>query len=287
MDQLDEAIDAARSSLGRYARWLIVDAAHPDAWSDRAMTLADLVAGGAEGGDEPGAGIDRVLAWWEQIRPGDPGGAPAVIGAVAWALFHPQLVAVREARLLITIDVAEVRVDLLGSDDDPTRVWWPTGTAVEPVGDDERDVEAAYRHLVEQAVAALEPLVELVRGRVSVGRRGLWAHVVDTFNGVGPDYGDPDPERLTAELAVMERARARTPLAQRAVLVDVDRPDGLRRVVRTSACCLAYLVPHERDEADPRPWDCGPWADYCMRCPLIPVEETVLRANYWLDVEDR
>jgi hypothetical protein len=282
MDQLDDAIDAARSSLGRYAPWLIVDAAHPGSWPEGAMTLADLVAAD---GDEAGAGIDRVLAWWEQIRPGDPGGAPAVMGAVAWALFHPQLVAVREARLLITVDVAAARVDLLGGDDDPTRVWWPVGTAVEPVGEAEHDVEAAYRRLVEQAVVALEPLVDLVRTRVSLGRRGLWAHVVDTFNGVGPDYGDPDPERLTVELAIMERARARTPLAQRAVLVDVDRPDGQRRVVRTSACCLAYLASHEHDEDDPRPWACGPWADYCMRCPLIPVEETVARANYWLDDE--
>lgn len=213
----------------------------------------------------------------------EEGGAPAVIGAVAWGLFHPQLVAVCEARQLITVDVAGARIDLFGGDDDPTRVWWPTDTMVEPIGDDDRDVEAAYRRLVRQAVAALDPLVELVRTRVSLGRRGLWAHVVGTFNGVGPDSADPDPDRLSAELTLMERARSGTPFAQRAVLLDVDRPDGRRRLVRTSACCLAYLEPYEPDEDDPRPWARGPWVDYCTRCPLIPVEETVTRANYWLD----
>lgn len=283
MDHLDDAIDAARSSLGRYAPWLTIDAAHPGSWPGGAMTLADLVA---EVGGEAGAGIDRVLAWWDQLRPGDPSGAPGVIGTVAWALFHPQLVAVREARKLITVDVTRARVDLFGGDDDPIRVWWPTDTMVEPVGDDEGDVEAAYRHLVRQAVAALEPLVELVRTRVSLGRRGLWAHVVGTFNGVGPDYVDPDPDRLSAELAIMERARAGTRLARRAVLLDVDRPDGRRCLVRTSACCLAYLAPYEPDEDDPRPWAKGPWVDYCTRCPLIPLVETVARANYWLDEKE-
>ncbi|MFN3216848.1 MAG: hypothetical protein ACE367_10165 [Acidimicrobiales bacterium] len=280
MDHLDDAIDVARSSLGRFAPWLTIDAAHPGSWSDGAMTLADLVA-------DDGAGIDRVLQWWDQLRPGDPGGAPGVIGTVAWALFHPQLVAVREARKLITVDVTRARVDLFGDDDDPTRVWWPTDTQIEPVGDDEGDVEAAYRHLVGQAVVALEPLVELVRTQVSLGRRGLWAHVVGTFNGVGPDYVDPDPDRLSAELVIMERARAGSPLAQRAVLLDLDRPDGRRRLVRTSACCLAYLAPYEPDEDDPRPWANGPWISYCTRCPLIPEEETIARAHYWLDEKER
>jgi hypothetical protein len=219
---------------------------------------------------------------WQEIRPGDPGGAPAVLGAVAWGFFHPQLVAVRDARRLVTLDVERARIDLCGGDEDPTRVWWPADTTAEVVGAGDRAVEAAYRLLVEQAVTVLGPLVELIRSQVSIGRRGLWAHVVDTFNGVGPRYTDPAPDRLCAELGLMERARAGTPLAQRAVVVDIDRPDGCRRVVRTSACCLAYLAPHHPGDRS-LPWSEGPWADYCMRCPLIPLEETVRRADHWLD----
>jgi hypothetical protein len=266
------ALRVARDSLGPLNEWLTVDEA-AGAETD-GLSTGDLLAGG-------GAGIDRVLERWREARPGDPGGPPAVLGSVAWALYLPRLLTVRDRRLLIRHDPHEVRFELAG-EDEPTRVWWPA-TAVDPVTGDGGAVEA-YRFLVEEAVSALGPLVEAVRARHRCGRRGLWAHVVDVFNMVGPRYDQPDPAPRCTELRLMRQARAGTPLDQPVALVDVERPDGRREMIRTSACCLAYLVPLQPG-GESRPWHGGPWERYCMRCPLIPVEESVARAHYWLDRE--
>jgi hypothetical protein len=270
-DGVQRAVALARESLGTHSEWLTVRAATGELAAVRGWTVAELLA-------DEGAGLDSIVARWRAAQPLSPPDPPAAIEAVAWALCLPPLLAVRERRMSICVELTMVRIEL--DDREHTTVWWPAHTTVEPV-DTALD---AYRRVVDDTVGLLGPLVEAIRERVAIGRRGLWGHVVNVFDAVGPRYTDVDPGPATAELALVERARAGTPLAQRTVLVDIDRSDGCRRTVRTSACCLAYRTSLPPD-VRPRPWHSGPWARYCMACPLIPFDETVARANYWLDQE--
>jgi hypothetical protein len=276
-----DAVQIARDALGEASEWLVIErgpAPHD------ALSIGDLVA-------NDGAGIERVIAHWRTLNPGDPGNPSLVIGNVAWMTLSPQLLAVKRARRLVMVDLSAVRLGMFGGDDDPGRAWWPADVVVQDLdaGDDDAIV-AAYRHLALQAIETLSPLVETVRARVSEGRRGLWAHVVNQFFELGPGYSDADPAPARAELDLVVRALEGTVLAHRPVVVDIPRSDGDRQMLRTTACCLAYLSPHDHtadggEPAPARPWDDGPWAHYCMSCPLIPIEETVSRAQYWIDSE--
>jgi hypothetical protein len=276
-----DAVHAAHDALGDDAEWLVVERAPAPA---DALSIGDLVADG-------GSGIDRVVAHWRTLNPSDPGNPSLVIGVVAWLAYGARLRAVERKRHLISVDSHAVRFGLFGGDHDPSRAWWPDDATVEPIADDPDAIVDAYRHLALDAVETLTPLVEAVRAKVSEGRRGLWAQVVNTFFEIGPGYDTADPLPARAELDLLLRAVEGTPLAHRPVVVDIPRSDGDRQMVRTTACCLAYQSPHTHatDDGEPepvRPWDDGPWAHYCMSCPLIPIEETVARAQYWIEHED-
>jgi hypothetical protein len=285
--QAADPLSVAHAALGDGTEWLAITWGPP---THPSISLAELVTDG-------GSGVDRVLAHWRSLNASDPTGPAGVIGLVAWLAFWPQLRAVRESRQLITVDPHGMRFGCFGTDHEPSRIWWPADATVEPIGPDDHDLADAYRCLVTDAVTALTPLVEAVRVMAATGRRGLWAQVVNTFFGVGPDYAMADPATARRHLALMLDACAGTPLAHQPVVLDVPRSDGIHQMVRTTACCLAYLATAE-DNADDEPsaeggvaeerppWQDGPFAHYCMSCPLIPIEETVLRVNYWLDQRD-
>jgi hypothetical protein len=265
------AVDVARSALGDRAEWLQLSA---DAPPPEAVRLDQLLADDARL-------LDELLARQrERYSHEPPEYAAGVVGAVAWMVYAPILASLCEHRRRPLIAAVDVLMRFPTVDDEVDQVWWPAATPLIDVA----DLDTTLRELVAEAIEFLTPLVDAVRARTPVGRRGLWGRVVDVFASVGPSYEHVEVDRRTADLQAFRRAAAGTVLDQPIELVDIARPEGTRRMVRTVACCFAYKADsHDDDEHEQRPWDGGEWARYCMSCPLIPVEETILRANYWLD----
>ena len=267
------AIELARRALGEHGDWLQVSAARPP---PEAITLAEFLA-------DDGRRLDQLLATWHERNPDDPPEYRAgVIGSVARMAFAPLLALVGRERVLPGVDVSEMRFGFSEGHGAPDRVWWPNDVTVEPVA----DLEATLSLLIAGAIDFLTPLVHATRLRVPIGQRGLWGRVIDVFTGLGPGYDHPDPQTQCDDLSVFRRLVAGTVLDQPIEVVVIDRPDGVRCMVRTVACCFAYKKsPDDHGEREVRPWDDSEWSRHCMSCPLIPVEETVRRANYWIEDE--
>jgi hypothetical protein len=259
------ATDEARRALGDAADWLRLDPGPPG----DAVTLAELL-------DDDHRLVDALYRELYELQPGSPPEYRAgLVGSVAWMTLTPILSMIGEHRRCPRVDLADIRFRFSYADE-IGHVWWPDSVIVDPVV----DLDDTLRALVLHSIDRLGPLVDAVRSWAPVGRRGLWGRVVDVFTGLGPSYEHPDPTRRLADLAAFRRAAAGTVLDQRIEVLEVDQPDGMRRMVRTVACCYAYKA--EREAAGSRPWDDGEWAGYCTSCPLIPVAESVARARYWL-----
>jgi hypothetical protein len=180
-------------------------------------------------------------------------------------LLTPFMSMIGRARCSPVVDLGEVRLRIGVAEDDVAQVWWPADTAL--VSAD--DVDAILATLVQSAIGVLAPLVEEVRPRAPVGRRGLWGRVVDAFTTIGPHDDDDDIDRALGDLDALRRAVRRTVLDQPIVAVEYDAPEGRRCMVRTVACCYAYKAPHDSDHDG--------WDRYCASCPLVPVEESIAR----------
>lgn len=224
--------------------------------------------------------------------------------AVAWPLFHltASLLA-RTGRLLrVEPDDARIGLDLVG--DDPGVRHLAIRTArVAVVPDDpwltERHeggvdgvevvdtVDDQFRLLARDAERFLAPLVDAVRSRVPIGRRGLWGMALDAL--LWPFADERPGDGATSQRERVERvlsAAAGTSLAQPVSWIEFDHGGRRRMRIRTTSCCLAYRWP-AREGAEPRRDGCDlRWNRYCSNCPLIPDDEAIHRARFWIDHRD-
>jgi hypothetical protein len=259
-------------------------------------TLARLLA--VDGDGRPGAGLAAIVAATCRTR-------PDLDAELVWSTVHTGTLwglAEVNARLFATserivrFDPADLRVKVVLTGDEPgvRGVHFPSlrlavgpddplaGDPTVGVGPPDDLLAGAVRAFADLA----EPFVEAVRGRVSVGRRGLWGNLVDCFafplGNRRP--GDRSPVDQHDRTARFERAAMGTPLGQRLAWIDFEHRGEPHTTLVTTTCCLAYKWPDDghvrQDGCDPR------WNRYCMSCPLIPSEETVHRARYWLDHPD-
>jgi ferric iron reductase protein FhuF len=134
-------------------------------------------------------------------------------------------------------------------------------------------------------VELMTPVVEAIRARVSVGRRGLWAGPLD---GLVWPFAErrPDDESCADAQRRVGRVLAAfvgTPLAQRVDWLEFDHAGRRHARLVTTACCLAYKWPTEPDRGPRRDGLDLQWDRYCASCPLLPRDEMVHRARYWLD----
>jgi hypothetical protein len=269
-----DVVDLVERCMGEESQWLRFGVG---AAPDDAVTLAGLL-------DDDGRGLDELLADWRRRDPHDPPEyAAGVVSHVAWMMLAPQLAVLSAERSFIDVDLQAIAMSFPSGHDEPADVWWPAVIDVRH----HVDPAGVLDRVVADVIEVLTPLVRATRQRVPVGTRGLWGRVADVFTALGPSYEREDVARRDADLLAFLHAARGTVLELPIELVDIARPDGDRKMVRTIACCFAYKsdpdAESDADDSPTRPWNDGPWARYCMSCPLIPVEETIARANYWLD----
>jgi hypothetical protein len=149
------------------------------------------------------------------------------------------------------------------------------------------DEDELVRGVVTDVVALMEPLVDIVRPRVSIGRRGLWGTVLDLLvSPLGHQQPDEDPTVPHARVERLLAQAVRTPLEQQVQWINFDHDDRPQTHIRTTSCCMAYKWPVRPDD-EPRVDSCDKqWDRYCASCPLIPIDESIHRARYWLDHPD-
>ncbi len=231
-------------------------------------------------------------------------GRPALEEATVWSGMHQRIgwpvVGLASAYLanvdrLIRIDPADVRLalSLVGQDPGVGGVCL-TRARVAVLPDDPwarlessfidvvADASEQHRLLAADACSFLAPLVEVVRARVKVGRRGLWGMSLDSL--LWPfavERDDDEPSTAQARVAVVLAGFAGTPLARAVDWVGFEHGGRQYLRMRTTSCCLAYKWPAESeprcDGRDPQ------WDHYCASCPLLPRKELILRATYALD----
>lgn len=147
--------------------------------------------------------------------------------------------------------------------------------------------EELYRLHAEQLARALGPVLEQAFTRVTGSRRSLWSVITGDTAGscfhLATDADDPHSGRREAEAFIA--AAAETPLAMRLRFVEFTHGGRAHVSMRTPACCLAYRTPHVGEDG-PHPSSAGPWQHYCSTCPVVPEEETVRRAVWWLEHAD-
>ncbi len=123
------------------------------------------------------------------------------------------------------------------------------GDALEGLDDVEvvADDDAMYRSLVHEAVSFLSPIVDTVRGHVSVGRRGLWGMALDSLLWPFSEQADDEqPAAAHARVARVLVAAHGTPFDRRLDWIEFEHGGRNRTELRTTSCCLAYKWPATR-----------------------------------------
>jgi hypothetical protein len=114
--------------------------------------------------------------------------ARAVFTELAMCLLAPQVRTVSRQRRLPLLEPGRVVIRIGASD--PSEVAWDTNQIMVVAGDPLTEargvsvvesIDRLYEVLVDRALSSIEPLIEAVRRRVRVGRKGLWGVVVDFF----------------------------------------------------------------------------------------------------------
>jgi hypothetical protein len=256
-------------ALGDLEPWLRLTVGRPSGpdW----YTAADLA--------HDGGIIDELLsdALADPRRPRQVA-ARSLFSVLAMRLVIPQVHTLRRLGRLPWLSADQVY--LRGGSGWPAEIAWDTSTVLvladDPAAGHESSIVVdaagdAYRHLVTWAWETLDPVLEVVRSRVRVGRAGMWGAVVDCFAEVGPEIEDPDPEGRLAELDLFASAAKGTPMEQPVPVIPVAWGSSERLQTARSTCCLFYKEP---DDGTPMPeYLAGPWERYCTACPLIPPEE--------------
>jgi hypothetical protein len=254
-----------------------------------------LLAPDAQG--RPGLGLEQLADAFTREYPG-------VEAPVVWSTLHtgamwvvPDLVArllVRSGRLVrVRPDRIRLGLRLAGREpgvdalhlEDPELVVTPDDPLAGTSGVEIRDPDDLLALMVADVVAFAAPFVDAVRSRVKIGRRGLWGNVVDALAFPLAERLPADPSALAGRARVdrLMAACAGTPLDQRLVWLDFEHDGEPQTALQTTSCCLAYKWP-VRPGDGPRRDSCDPqWDRYCASCPLIPADERVHRARYWLD----
>lgn len=257
-------------------------------WTTRSALLADAPGGlsGLVALQRPHwPDLDPDLLWVELVS---SLAAPVVYTA-------SKLVEARSRYLVIDADALAVHVEF-----GEHRAWfsgtWYPNPVLQVLPDDPlagasrvevvASSEIMVRNLVDDSRRFLEPIIEAVRPNVSVGRRGLWGLTLDSLLWPYAVQDESEPPTAPRErVARVMDAAAGSPFSRRLDWIDFDHAGRACTELRTSSCCLHYKWPHtdetlRADGGDPR------WNAYCMLCPLIPTDESVHRAIWWIEHPD-
>jgi hypothetical protein len=262
-------------------------------------TMRALLADDADG--QPGAGLGVLATAIAATRDGLP-------GKLAWASMHSAAIwpvadvatqVLRRSGRLLRLRASTLRFGLRLDDDEPgirrlhitvpELVVQPSDELAGTPGIEVRSFDEMLHLLVSDLVELAAPVVDVVRRRSSIGRRGLWGGILDllvsAFADRDADDAGPDDQHRRVDHVL--RATRGTPLDQRVSWVDFTHGDGQKHtMLLTTSCCLAYKWPDAPDH-EPRRDGCDrAWDRYCFSCPLIPAEESIHRARYWLDHPD-
>jgi hypothetical protein len=277
--------------LGQYT-WLsfhVGDEAPEGAWTSRDELLAD-----------DAAGLAALVAMRQRIRPDVEAKLlwSDLVGIVGYPATYPVVRLLTRARRRPVLDPETLGLRVVTDDGYlAVRGIWYRSPRLQVLADDPlsgrpgietvSSVDDMLATLVKEAEAFLAPLIEAVRRRASVGRRGLWGMAVDSL--LWPVASQADDEQPDQPITRVERvlhAAAGTPLEHRADWLHFEHAGRRRVQIRNTSCCLAYKWPvlegggSRADGCDPR------WNRYCMTCPLIPDGEAAHRARYWIDHPD-
>jgi hypothetical protein len=261
-------------------------------------TVRALLADDANG--RPGAGLAVLVA---RVRATHPDADDELIWssmhvAAIWSVAELNAYLVRRAGRLVRIDAAALRFELAleGHEPgvrglhiaDPKLVVQPDDVLAGMPGVSVQTFDEMLRTMVEDLVVVATPFVEAVRGRVSLGRRGLWSTVLDlvAFPTAERQLDDTAPADQRSRVDRLLRAAVGSPLALPMKWLDFNHGDEQHTMLQTTSCCLAYKWPDDPAHPPRRDSCDAQWDKYCFSCPLIPADESIHRARYWLDNPD-